>query len=150
MCILCNNKPQQFAYPWLHMSATRYDSSAIIVFSGFGVLWDYGMLLSLLSPSCFFFWRVGEEVRYKHVKSQHCGSSSCSQCLHYGPVKEKRIIISRMCDLAVCMVITLLISFRMATRLTSCLFILQLLLQAGDIETNPGPPCKFVDHTFSL
>ena len=106
--------------------------------------WHYGMLLSLLSPSCLFFWWLGEAVRHKHVKSQHCDSSNCPQCLHCGTLKgcvKKRVGISGLSDLAMCMGIVL-ISFKMTAKLTSYLFILQLLLQAGDVETNPGPPCK--------
>jgi hypothetical protein len=123
-------------------------------FPGFAELCHCGVLLSPLGLACIILWRLGETVRHKHMESQHCGCSNCSQCLHYGSTMkscDEHDGIPHchlLCDLALCMGITVLVSFKMTSKLACFMFILQLLLQAGDIETNPGPTCKLSAYTI--
>ena len=115
--------------------------------------WHYGALLALFFPT-YKFWRFGDAIRHKHnMDSHHWGNSNCSLCLHFGRVKgcvrnhnhahPHRDKTWYMCDVAQC-VGRVLILLMMMAKCACLLYIFQLILLAGDVETNPGPPCMLL------
>ena len=80
-----------------------------------------------------FFW-FGKDERSKHMDSHHRRRSKCSLCVHFKCVHLR--------DLAVGCGIGMLISLRVLNKFVCLFLIFALLMRSGDIETNPGPPCK--------
>ena len=98
-----------------------------------------------------FLW-FGEEEHCKHMDSHHRDRSKCSLCVHFVKCVDHHQAVDHhkdysMRDFAVGCGIGLLVSLTVPSKFVCLFIIFALLILSGDIETNPGPPCKFLLFT---